>query len=199
MSKLSDHLNNLNRGELSTRQISNMAAKQGVSASHVTLSRYLRGDHPIPAKRAPLEAFAIAFGVSVEPLIELGNQPEEGYPFELPAKAATLNEAERAAILHRDDYHSLILQGETMCKPLNSPLTHYFQEASGHKKKTLPAISREGLHPHIRGRFFLLGVLRVAVLGTSCVYKLVPLGHIIRRGLSWGWLSLNRLGGLGGA
>lgn len=103
MSKLSDHLNNLNRGELSTRQISNMAAKQGVSASHVTLSRYLRGDHPIPAKRAPLEAFAIAFGVSVEPLIELGNQPEEGYPFELPAKAATLNEAERAAILQLID------------------------------------------------------------------------------------------------
>ncbi|WP_237185530.1 hypothetical protein [Rothia nasimurium] len=103
MSKLSEHLNNLNRGELSTRQISNMAAKQGVSASHVTLSRYLRGDHPIPAKRAPLEAFAIAFGVSVEPLIELGNQSEEGYPFELPAKAATLNEAERAAILHLID------------------------------------------------------------------------------------------------
>lgn len=103
MTHLSDKLNELNKNNFSTRQIANLATERGHSINHATVARYLNGKHPNPPRREALEALAIALGTDIANLERAAGMTESRTPFEMPAKAATLNDAERAAILNLID------------------------------------------------------------------------------------------------
>lgn len=103
MTRLSDYLNEQNKEFLSTREMAQRAKKHGINASHVSMSRYLRGEHPEPAKDSILKAFSIALKVPLEKLQDLGAAEQEGSPFLLPDKARTLDKEERAVILQMVD------------------------------------------------------------------------------------------------
>lgn len=103
MTQLSEFLKNSNTQGLSTRKISELAAKKGFEISNATVSRYLSGKHPEPPSLDVLKALGAVLGVPINKLEALSGMPASSAPFELPAKAATLNDAERAAILHLID------------------------------------------------------------------------------------------------
>ncbi len=103
MTQLSEFLKNSNTQGLSTRKISELAAKKGFEISNATVSRYLSGKHPEPPSLDVLKALGAVLGVPVNKLEALSGMPASSAPFELPAKAATLTDSERAAILHLID------------------------------------------------------------------------------------------------
>lgn len=103
MTQLSEFLKNSNTQGLSTRKISELAAKKGFEISNATVSRYLSGKHPEPPSLDVLKALGAVLGVPINKLEALSGMPASAAPFELPAKAATLTDSERAAILHLID------------------------------------------------------------------------------------------------
>lgn len=103
MTQLSEFLKNSNTQGLSTRKISELAAKKGFEISNATVSRYLSGKHPEPPSLDVLKALGAVLGVPINKLEALSGMPASSAPFELPAKAATLTDSERAAILHLID------------------------------------------------------------------------------------------------
>lgn len=103
MTHLSDRLNELNKNNFSTRQLAKLATDRGYPINHATVARYLNGKHPNPPRREALESLAVALGTDLANLERESGLPESRSPFELPAKAATLTDSERAAILHLID------------------------------------------------------------------------------------------------
>lgn len=99
MSHLSDTLNRLNKNNYSARKISDLARLNGHKLDNSTVSRYLKGDHPEPAKQKTLVALAAALGVDVAELESAAGVPISGEPFILPPSANTLNRKEREVIL----------------------------------------------------------------------------------------------------
>lgn len=103
MSQLSKKLQELNTNGLSNRKIADRATSQGHSIHHATVARYMRGEHPNPPKIEALEAIALGLGVPLSVLEQAAAAPFTQEPFKLPRKADTLDDAERAAILHLID------------------------------------------------------------------------------------------------
>lgn len=103
MSQLSKKLQELNTNGLSNRKIADRATSQGHPIHHATVARYMRGEHPNPPKIEALEAIALGLGVPLSILEQAAAKPFTQEPFKLPRKADTLNDAERAAILHLID------------------------------------------------------------------------------------------------
>lgn len=104
MTALSELLKKSNTQALTTREISTRADLMGHPVTHVTVSRYMRGKHPVPPKQEILEAFAAALNIPIRELEEAaGAPPTQVEPFNLPAKANALNQSEREAILQLID------------------------------------------------------------------------------------------------
>lgn len=103
MSQLSKKLQELNTNGLSNRKIADRATSQGHPIHHATVARYMRGEHPNPPKIEALEAIALGMAVPLSVLEQAASTPFTQEPFKLPRKADTLDDSERAAILHLID------------------------------------------------------------------------------------------------
>ena len=103
MSQLSKKLQELNSNGLSNRKIADRATSQGHPIHHATVARYMRGEHPNPPKIEALEAIALGMAVPLSVLEQAASAPFTQEPFKLPRKADTLDDSERAAILHLID------------------------------------------------------------------------------------------------
>ena len=97
VSRLSDHLNSLNRENLSLREIEARAAEAGQRISFTTAGSYMRGQHPDPPNRRALAAFAAVFGVTVEEIIEATTDKVE-HPYIPREGSERLTDPQRAAV-----------------------------------------------------------------------------------------------------
>lgn len=147
MTQLSEFLKNSNTQGLSTRKISELAAKKGFEISNATVSRYLSGKHPEPPSLDVLKALGAVLGVPVNKLEALSGMPASSAPFELPAKAATLNEAERAAILHLID----VMVASKLPTSLPGTLAHQMEEIRREQELERLANKFGDFHPERAG------------------------------------------------
>ena len=97
VSRLSDHLNSLNRENLSLREIEARAAEAGQRISFTTAGSYMRGQHPDPPNRRALAAFAAVFGVTVEEIIE-ATTDEVAHPYIPREGSERLTDPQRRAV-----------------------------------------------------------------------------------------------------
>ena len=97
VSRLSDHLNALNREQLSLREISDRAQELGKRISHSTAGNYMKGSHPVPPPRRALEALAAVFGVTVEEL-EQAAMPDDVVPYVPRRGSERLTDPQRRAV-----------------------------------------------------------------------------------------------------
>ncbi|MBM7796854.1 hypothetical protein [Pseudoglutamicibacter cumminsii] len=97
MSRLSDHLNSLNRENLSLREIEAKAAEAGQRISFTTAGSYMRGQHPDPPNRRALEAFAAVFGVTVDEIVE-ATTDEVAHPYVPREGSERLTDPQRRAV-----------------------------------------------------------------------------------------------------
>ncbi|MFI8595896.1 helix-turn-helix domain-containing protein [Rothia koreensis] len=100
MTHLSETLHSANRRDLSSRRISELAARKGHDVHYTTISRYLSGKHPVPPRYDVLEAFAVALSVPVSELAEAAQVAPRLSKFELPDEADALDEQERQAVVN---------------------------------------------------------------------------------------------------
>ena len=97
VSRLSDHLNSLNRENLSLREIEAKAAEAGQRISFTTAGSYMRGQHPDPPNRRALAAFAAVFGVTVEEIVE-ATTDEVAHPYIPREGSERLTDPQRRAV-----------------------------------------------------------------------------------------------------
>lgn len=97
VSRLSDHLNSLNRENLSLREIEARAAEAGQRISFTTAGSYMRGQHPDPPNRRALAAFAAVFGVTVDEIIA-ATTDEVAHPYIPREGSERLTDPQRAAV-----------------------------------------------------------------------------------------------------
>lgn len=137
MTHLSDRLNELNKNNFSTRHLAKLATDNGHPINHATVARYLNGKHPNPPRREALEALAMALGTDLANLERESGLPESRSPFELPAKAATLSDSERAAILHLID----VMVSSKQPQGMPGSFTYEYEKALQEKERE--AIARQ--------------------------------------------------------
>lgn len=129
MSQLSKKLQELNTNGLSNRKIADRATSQGHPIHHATVSRYMRGEHPNPPKIEALEAIALGMAVPLSVLEQAASTPFTQEPFKLPRKADTLDDSERAAILHLID---VMVANKQAQAPTPSPAADFHPERAGY-------------------------------------------------------------------
>lgn len=97
VSRLSDYLNELNREDLTLREISERAQEHGKRISHSTAGNYMKGIHPEHPPRRALEALAAVFGVTADELEQLA-LPEGAVPYVPRSGSEKLTHPQRAAV-----------------------------------------------------------------------------------------------------
>lgn len=122
VSRLSDHLNALNREQLSLREISDRAQELGKRISHSTAGNYMKGSHPVPPPRRALEALAAVFGVTVDEL-EQAAMPDDVVPYVPRRGSERLTDPQRAAV---DEIIRLLIETNNA----HDDHTHHADDAS---------------------------------------------------------------------